>query len=467
MKRIVIIGGGIGGLATAWHAQQADPTCAITICESGPRWGGLIASEDLEGNRIETGPDALLSNKAAGVRLIESLGLRDEIVNTAPEARQAYIARGSDLVPIPQGLDMVAPARIWPFLTSPIVSWPAKLRMAAELIIPRRKETGDESLGAFVRRRMGREVLERIVQPLAGAIHSVDPDELSVEAVFPRFHELELNHGSIIRGLRQGRAVAAASGPRYGLFISLRDGLGRLVDVLVDALKPGLDMRLSCPIQEIVRHGSGWLIRGDADSMPADAVVLAVPAPVSARLLHRVDPSLSALLADIPYHGVATVNIICDRPSLVRMPAGAGLVVPRTEGRTIFACSFASQKFLGRHRPDEVILRAAVGGGMGASIFRKSDSEILAGVQRDLRELVGMEGSPRAVRLQRWPSSLPHYRVGHRGHIGRIRSAESAHASLALVGNAYDGTGIPDVLAGSLRAVSRLFGRESDTLPGG
>jgi len=454
--KTVIIGGGIGGLATAWYVQQFDPLAEIVICEASPRWGGLIASSQLDGNHIERGPDAILSVKPAGLRLIHELGLADDIVTTNPAARQAYIARGQRLVPIPAGLDLVAPARIWPFLCSSIVGWGTKLRMACDVILPRRKTSGDESLASFVRRRMGQGALRHIVQPLVGAIHSVDPEDLSVEAVFPRFHQLETTHRSLIRGLRASAPQSGVSGPRYGLFISLRGGLERLVTTLVSRLAPRQDLRLQCPVYTLARTNSGWQVDTAQGSITADTVVLALPAPRAAALMAAIDPGMSAALAAIPYHGVATVNVICKQAALARLPPGAGMVVPRHEQRTLFACSFASQKFAERNKPGHVIVRAAVGGGLDATRLTFSDEAIIAGVHHDLGELIGLTGTPIATVVSRWPASLPHYRVGHVDFIRQLRRAEAQLPGLVLVGNAYEGTGIPDVIAGAEAAARRL-----------
>lgn len=469
--KIGIIGGGIGGLSSAWYLRQQCPDATITVMEAGSRWGGVVMTESVDNATLEHGPDAILTAKPAAMTLIRELGLQDQVIGTQESARRAYVVKGQRLIPVPDGLQLMAPSRIWPFVTSGIISLPGKLRMACEPFIARRTDAGDESLGSFVRRRLGAEALESIAQPLIGAIHSADPDELSLQAVFPRFADWERDFGSIIRGMRSSAKAQPsggdrdAAGPRYSLFATLQGGLGTLIGALVVQMQNDVALRLNYSVRSITRIDHGWRVNSSwGESAIFDAIIIAAPAHVAAQLLQPVSNNLladlaaelSAALQGIAYHSVATVNAVFDRSAVARLPSGAGFVVPRREQRQVFACSFASQKFAGRCSAEQIILRAAVGGGAGAAHFRRSDEELLASALRDLRDLLGTQGEPRLTRVIRWPTSLPQYRVGHVDRVRSIRSLESQLPGFGLVGNAYEGTGLPDVIAGAVATARRL-----------
>ena len=302
-KQVVVIGGGIGGLATAFHLQRRDPTLRITVMESATRLGGVLQTTTVDGLVLEQGPDSLLRSKPAGMELINLLGLAGDLQDTEPDSRRSLIARGGRLLPVPEGLYLLAPGKVWPFFWSRLISWRGKLRMLQDLIIPG-ATMEDETLGSFVRRRLGREALERIAQPLVSGIYTADPERLSLAATMPQFLQMERDHGSLLLAMRRrmrDQHAAAASGPRYSLFTSLRGGLQRLADVLVERLRSaGVELRTATGCTGIRRAGSRWVVRLAEGEIEADAVVVATPAWAAAALVRDVDGELATALAGIP-----------------------------------------------------------------------------------------------------------------------------------------------------------------------
>ena len=459
-RHLVVVGGGIGGLSAAFHAQLLDPALRVTVLEAAPRLGGVVQTATDGGLVLELGPDSLLRSKPAGLELIRLLGLEGELQDTEPDARSSLIARGGRLLKVPDGLYLLAPARVWPFLWTRIIGWRGKLRMLKDLILPA-STAEDETLGSFVRRRLGPEALERIAQPLVSGIYTADPERLSLAATMPQFLEMERVHGSVLLAMRhrgRDRQVAAASGARYGLFTSLKGGLQRLVGALEARLRAtGAELRTAAGCSGIRREGAQWRVRLADGDLLADAVVVATPAWAAAALLRDVDGELSAALAGIPYAGVATVNLVFHREQIPALPQAAGFVVPAVEGRSLIACSFSSRKYGGRTPDGLVVLRAFVGGALHAHHLERDDEQLVKELLKDLRELLGITSAPQRTLVTRWPRAMAQYHLGHLARVAGIRAAEARLAGLALVGNGYEGVGIPDVVAQAQAACRRLF----------
>lgn len=467
MTRIAVVGGGIGGLATAYRLlerhRNAGTLATITIYEAGQRWGGVIASSQESGFTLEHGPDSILRSKPAGLKLITDLGLEGDLQPTEETARRSLIARGRRLLPIPEGLYLLAPGKWWPFLCSPLMSWSGKLRMALDLLLPRRDALlSEESLADFVRRRLGREALERIAQPMISGIYTADPEQLSLVSTMPQFIEMEQKHRSLLLAMRarlRDPQVAAAAGPRYGLFTSLRGGLQRLTDRLVEVLSPQCTMRLNTPVALAVRdEGRFFLKLADGRHEEYDQVVLAGPANAMSPIVRGLDQVLGYLLASVPYAGVACINLAFRREQLPDLPAAAGFVVPAVEKRTTIACTFADRKYGGRAPSTHVLLRAFVGGALHESALEQGDATLVEGVLGDLRDLLGLQGQPLFARVHRWPKAMAQFVLGHSEQLKVIRAREAIVPGLALVGNAYEGVGIPDLAAQAEAAADRLVG---------
>ena len=453
--RIVIIGGGISGLAAAHRVLELNPAAQVTILEASSRLGGTIQTEYRDGFLIERGPDSFISEKPQAVALAKRLGLESRLIETNEKYRRSFIVRNGRLRPVPEGFQLLAPSRMWPFITSDIFSVTGKARMAADLFLPRKNTNGttDESLASFVRRRLGAEALDRMAQPMVGGIYTADPETLSLRATLPRFLEMERKHRSLILAMmRQGRAQkSGTSGARYSLFLSFDRG----VQVLVDALTQiKADFRLNTRAQRLT-FDQGWTITTDKDeALKADAVCLAVPAYIAASLLTG---ELAGKLREIKYASTATINFGYRRAAIAHPLNGFGFVVPFIEKRSLIACTFSSVKFSGRVPDGHVLLRAFAGGALQPEIFELDESELAARVEADLRELLGINEAPLFVETAKWERSMPQYEVGHLDRIVEIENEVSQFPGLALAGNSYRGAGIPDCIRSGEAAAELLL----------
>jgi oxygen-dependent protoporphyrinogen oxidase len=461
--RIAVIGGGIAGLAAAHRlvelARPPRGEIDVRLFEAGPRLGGTIATERGDDFIIEAGPDAFLTEKPHALKLCERLGLIDRIVGTREEFRRTYIVRGAKLHPLPEGFLLLAPTRFWPLLFSSLFSWHGKCRMALDLILPRGPSQTDESLTSFVTRRLGREALERVAQPLVGGIYTSDPDRLSVAATMPRFLEMERKHRSIILAMWKQQRLGssrAGSGARWSLFASFRDGMQELVDALAKRLPEGV-VHLQTPVRTLRRSADGWLLNGD---LRCDAVILAAPALASARMLSEQDSVLSAELRDIPYASSATVTLAYRREDIPHPLDCFGFVVPAIEGRDILACTFSSLKFPSRAPAEFILLRCFVGGQLQPHLLDRDDPALEETVRRELGQLLGIVADPVLRRAHRHPEAMPQYHVGHLDRVERIeRRTSENHPGLQLVGAAYRGVGIPDCIRSGEEAAERVLER--------
>lgn len=447
LPRTLIVGGGIGGLSLAFRlVQRGVAPASITVLEAAPRWGGLLQSTRRDGLLLEHGPDSIIRSKPAGVALWRDLGLEEEFVASEPGARRALIAQGRRLIAVPDGLHLLAPAKFWPFLTSPLLSWRGKLRAVGDLLLPRRAATApEESLGQFVRRRFGRELFERIAQPLMSGIYTADPETLSVAAALPQFIAWERQHRSLILAARARHREQPASGPRYGLFVSLRDGLHRCIERLIERLA-GVDLRLGSAVRRITRADNAWRLALDRGPLDGQRLAIAGPAHLAASLLREVDPTLADDLAAIPYAGSVILNLGFAADQL-DLPNAAGFVVPAVERRTVLATTFMSVKYAGRAPAGTHLLRVFLGGAGRETLLDLPDQELVRQACADLRDLLGLRGEPRTVTVDRWPRSMAQFLIGHGQRVAHIRNRAAALPDCALLGNGYEGVGIPDVIA--------------------
>lgn len=462
-KRIVVIGGGITGLAAANRvreiAGEKHPGLEVLLIEASERVGGPISTIRRDGFLIEEGPDAFITTKPWGLNLCRRLGLDGELIETNDTKRKTYILRGSGLVEIPEGFVMLAPSRLTPFLTSPLFSWPGKLRMLMDLVIPR-KRGGDESVAGFVRRRLGKEALERVAQPMIGGIYTGDAERLSLRATMPQYMELEEEHGSVIAGMlrtyrQKSQARKRDSGARYSMFVSFRNGMSTLTDRLVSVLGEGT-VRLGEKARDITKSGNGYIISTDRDSYDADGVVITTPAFAAARLVEKTDPETAALLAGIEYAS-SVVAILAYKLSDIKRPIdGFGFVVPAIEKRTMIACSFSSEKFQGRAPEGYTVLRAFAGGMLGPEVLDLSDEAIAERIKSELGAVLGITGEPVFSFVKRYPNSLPQYYVGHMELVRKIAAGIRKLKGFEIAGSALGGVGIPDCINSGERAAEKV-----------
>ena len=503
-RRIAIIGGGLSGLAAAHRLMEltqpaslpASSRCEITLLEAGPRLGGIVGTTHLNGYLIDTGADSFLTNKPGAIGLCRRLGLEDKLVATDPRYRGVHVVCEGRPVPVPTGFQLLSPTAIWPMLTTPILSPWGKLRLLMESCVPSRiardaTELADESLASFVRRRFGREVLERLVQPLVGGIYTSDPEQLSLAATLPRFLEQEREFGSLIRAARaaksnestrgaQSRPATSSdqtsSGARYGLFTGLAGGMEDLLAALRSRVEAGCTVKLNTRVTAIQRpltnpQREQGVFRSAASASPFrltlsdgthhsfDAVIVATTTHHAALLLDGLAPELATELRQIEYASSAIV-VTGHRLADVAHPLDSfGLVVPHRERRRILATSFSSRKFPKRAPAGSVLLRTFVGGAMQPELNDLPDDELLRIVQSELNELLGVRGEPELSLVVRYPRAMPQYHVGHLDRVARIEALTARHSGLALAGNAYRGVGIPDAIQSGESAAERTLAK--------
>jgi len=451
--RIIVVGGGIAGLAAAHRvierSRAEQRPVDLLLLEARQRLGGSIGTERIDGFVIESGPDSFISEKPWALKLCERIGFTDRLVRTRDQDRRTYVVHGGKLHMLPDGFLLLAPTQFWPLITTRLFTWPGKMRMALDLVLPRGPERRDESLGSFVTRRLGREALERVAQPLVGGIYTADPDDLSLAATMPRFLEMERRSRSIIWTMwsqirRTSAAARSTSGARWSLFVSADNGMQSLTDAIAATLPEG-SVRLGTPVEPIVRDGV-WRVRAGNEEICADALILATPAHHAARSLANLDPGLSAELREIPYASSATVSLAYREDQIPQKLNGFGFVVPLIEARSIVACTYSSIKYPGRAPAGHVLMRAFVGGALQQDLYHQDDAAMARSVRSELRDLLGITGEPVLTRIHRHANAMPQYRVGHLDRMTRIDAAVARHRTLGLAGNAYRGVGIPDCI---------------------
>jgi len=463
---VVVVGSGLSGLAAADALARAG--WAVTILGPADRVGGVVDTIHQDGWLIERSADCFLASRPEVVPLAERLGISAELVGVQPAARRALVWHAGRLLPVPKGFRLLAPGRTWPLLMSPILTVSGKCRVLGERFVApgRAAAEADESLESFAVRRLGREAFEKLVQPLAAGIWTADPARLSMAAACADFLALEREAGSLWAGerarLRAQPAAAEAAGARYGQFLSFASGMGRLPQRLADELQRSGVRFVPTLATSVGRSTAGrWdvAVSGAAAPLSADAVVVATPADVSARLLTALDEQLGAELAAIEYAGSCIVSLGFARERVSHPLAAAGLVIPRSAHRRILAVSFASSKFPGRAPPGCVLLRVFVGGALDPDVMRLADAEMTDLAVSEVRLLLGARGDPQLAHVERWQGAMPQYHVGHGPRVARIAAAVARHPGLALAGAAYTGVGIPQVIASGQAAAARITGR--------
>jgi len=476
--RTAIIGGGIAGLAAAYELEQARQKGAeveYTLFEARARLGGCLASEIVGGAALERGPDSFLSEKPAAAELCRELGLGGELTPSNDAERKTYIVVRNRLVALPDGLMFLVPTKLIPTALTRLFSWKTKVRMGLELLLPPRPSGQDEAVAALVERHFGREVVERLADPLLSGIFGGDAAQLSARTVLPRLVEMESEYGSLTRGMlaahRKMRAArpanakgSAPSTPR-SIFTALRGGMQQLVDAVSTRLDPA-SVRLSTPVTLLEKTAGGWEIEAGGATEYYDAVIVASPAWAAGALLGRVDAALGEELSGIPYSSSITVNLIYDEARLGRLPDGFGFLVPAVEGRAMLACTFVHRKFLGRTPRGKAVLRAFLGGMKNEALVAVPDAELVAIVRRELSEIlgegvVGMGIEPEFAQVSRWSRAMAQYAVGHQERRQRIAARVAALPGLRLAGNAYDGIGIPDCIRLGRLAAKELIAARS------
>lgn len=457
--RVAIIGGGIAGLATAYYLQEGAREAGVrldcTVLERDGRFGGKVVTDRRDGFVVEGGPDCFLTQKPWALELIRRLGMEDRLLPTNEASRKVFIVWKGRLRQLPEGVLLIVPTRFRPFIFSTLISPLAKLRMGLDIILPRRKETGDESVASFVRRRLGQEALDKIAEPLMGGIHVSDPERQSLLASFPRFAEIERKHRSLILGMLAARRSRSARKTRpLPQFMTMREGLGELIEGLVGKLD-GVSLRLNSAVAAVSRDETGTyhVALEGGESLGADAVVLATPAYVTASLVEGLDPALADRLRAIRYVTTATVSFGFRRRDISNPLNGFGLVIPCKEGRLITGCTWSSTKFDNRAPADHVLVRCFLGGAVNEEPALLPEAEMVRIAREEMRELMGIGAEPVLTQVYRWSNGHPQYDVGHLDRMAELDRHVATHPGLHLIGSSYRGVGLPDCIrSGALAA---------------
>ncbi len=412
MRRAVVVGGGISGLSCAYELRKAGVPAAVVEPD---RLGGTIRTERIGDFIVEAGPDSFLAMKPWARMLCEEIGLADRLIGTS--TRRVYILSDGRFHELPDGFYLTIPTKVLPFLTSRLISLRGKLRMAMDLVVPRGPALEDESIGSFIRRRLGREALEKLAEPIMAGIYLSASDELSLRCTFPRLADMERKHRSLIAAMRLAKHPSSGAGP----FLTLRGGMQEMIDRLVSRM-PGVEFIIGRRALSLERGGDGWIVRLDDGLLKAGAVILAIPAHAAARLW----PGVPA----VKYVSTCTVSLAYRK---FRDLDASGFVIRRSEGRKILACTWSSAKFEGRAPAGHVLLRCFIGG-------LRPDAESAA--REEMRDLLGACEDPVFARTHYWTDANPVYEVGHQG---RMREFEATlPPGLYLAGSGFHGVGVPD-----------------------
>lgn len=438
---MVIVGGGVSGLATAYFLGKLG--IGSTLIEKSDRLGGLIRTDLVEGCRLEAGPDSYIAAKPAVTDLAQELaGLNDQIIGSKDEKRRIFVVREGRLVPMPQGMAMMVPAQWGPVLRSRLFSFRTKCSFFAELFCTPVERRTDVSVNEFIADHFGKEVLQYVVQPLLSGVYGGDSDRLSAESVLPRFLAYERKYGSLIRGARQERRKTPK---KSSLFLSFRGGMQALTDSLAHAVAESTTV-VHAEATRVERARTGWHVYAGEGRVDADQVVLACPAHASARLLEGSEPPLAMELARIRYSSAILVNLVYERSELPHDGDGFGFLVPLDERRSIAAATWVTTKFPDRAPAHFAVLRAFIVEPEVTELLTFPKEELIGLVRAEFKRLIGIEAAPRLEIVQAWPCSMPQYEVGHRRRWEKIFQLMAQRRGLYVTGNAYDGVGVPDCI---------------------
>jgi protoporphyrinogen/coproporphyrinogen III oxidase len=473
MKKVIIIGGGIAGLAAAYRLQEeisAGAELECEVLEASDQFGGKIATERSDGFVIERGPDSFISQKPAAIELCKKLGLGDRLVGTNKDQTKTYVYTGKKLVTMPDGLSLMIPTQFLPFALTPLFSIAGKIRMGLDLLIPKKRGKADESLASFVRRRMGEEALQKMAEPMLAGIYASDPETMSIQSTFPMFVQTEQKYRSLILGMLARKRQMLMHKPNgnhksFSLFMTLKNGLGEMVESVIDK-SPDVSFRTNAKAREVVKQDTGWQVTlEEGETLEADSVIFATPARLSAEFLQPFAPKVAELLNGIKYVSTATATLAYRKEGFSHPLNGFGFVVPRSEGRKILACTWTSSKFPHRTPDGYVMLRCFVGGAKNEELAEQDEDAIAAMVKKELADLMGIHQEPEICKVFHNRKSNVQYRVGHVGLIDAVQNELSAFPGLFLTGSAYTGIGIPDCIQNGTRAAEAAINLLTDKSP--
>ncbi|HJU52329.1 MAG TPA: protoporphyrinogen oxidase [Acidimicrobiia bacterium] len=444
--RVVVIGGGISGLAAAHRLSTLG--LSVTLVDKSERLGGKVSTDHVDGFVIESGPDSFVAGKETVIELATELGIEDQIISTRPEHRGSYVWSRHRLHPLPEGLLLMTPSRLGPLFRSSLLSRRGRLRAAGDLLVPRRQAEGDESLESFVVRRLGREVLDRIAEPLIAGIHAAEPASMSLEASFPRFLEMERDHRSLILA---ARALSKRASTVTSHFASFRRGMGELTAALIESLEV-TDRKTAV---SVIRLRDGAVNRfsvdlSDGTQIGADGVVLAVPARDAVALLRDTSPGAGDAVGGIRQVSTTAVTLAY-RSDQIPVLSGTGFVIPAVEGRRLMGVSYLSRKWEERVPSEQfVLLRAFLRRGAAEG---RLPTEV---ARAELADLIGIRARPILERTHHWDDGLHQYTLGHRQRVAKAEQCLQAIPGLAIAGAAFHGIGLNECIASGRRAADQI-----------
>jgi len=473
MPNVIIIGGGIAGLAAAVHlksgAKAYGKTVDVLVLEKNNRIGGKILTEKIDNHLVEGGPDSFLPEKVWSVNLARHLGLEPEMLPSNDQFKGTFIYSRKKLHSLPEGVMLMVPTSFWPMAKSNLISWPGKIRMGMEVFMPKRKSRDDESLASFVTRRLGRECLEKIAEPLVAGIHTSNPDNMSVLATFPRFVQMEQKSGSLILGMisamksrphatLSGPSHPGHAGPKMTYFMSFKNGMQALPQACAEHI--GKDsVRLNAGVKAVEPKGKGYsVILESGESLEADHVMFASASYDSLEMVKGFDASLAAKMGVIQWSSSATVSIVFKKED-VRVPLrGFGFIVPRVEGRRINAATYSSIKWSYRAPDDTIMVRVFVGGGHHEELVHElDDAGMVRMVLEELDTVLGLKANALFSKVYRWYKGMPKYTVGHLEQIAVLDRMLATHPGLHLIGCSYKGIGIGDCVHEAQIAAEKIL----------
>ncbi|MFI2630605.1 protoporphyrinogen oxidase [Streptomyces collinus] len=453
--QVVVIGAGIAGLAAAHRLLERG--ARVTVLEASDRVGGKLLPGEVAGARVDLGAESMLARRPEAVALARDVGLADRL--RPPATATASLWTRGALRPFPKGHVMGVPGTA--SALAGVVSEEGLARIERDAELPRTEVGDDVAVGEYVAERLGREVVDRLLEPMLGGVYAGDAYRISMRSAVPQLFQVARTHASLTEGVRELQAKAAAAQQTGPVFMGIRGGIGTLPLAVADSVRArGGEILTRTPVTELRRTPEGgWQIRSGEREWLADAVVLAAPAPAAARLLRPENPAAAAELDGVEYASMALITLAYRR-SGTALPDGSGFLVPPVDGRTIKASTFASQKWgwIADENPDLVVLRTSVGRYGETEILQRDDTGLVEVSRQDLKAATGLDATPVATRVTRWDAGLPQYPVGHHARVARIREHVARLPGLAVCGAAYDGVGIPACIASAYAAVDQIRG---------
>ena len=473
-KRIAIIGGGISGLSAAQRLCRemtepgalAEPGATpasgaapfrLTLMEASPRLGGIIQSSKQDGFLFEHSADSFIVTDElpwAG-RLCEQVGI--ELTETSSENRGALILRDGQFYPIPAGLQLMTVRDLSSVLRSPLLGWRGKLRVAMERFVPRVSHSREESLQQFATRRFGKEMFERIVQPLVGGIYTADPAKLSVAAALPQYTAMERRYGTLARAAAASKSPKDDRGARYGLFRTPIHGMQSLIDAVKENIS-GTDIRTNTKVSSVERGDGHWIVSTDDQQRHEfDGVLCSTPITRLGGIVSQASTQLSQTTEEIKCVSTAIVCMGFRRSQIAHPLNAFGCVIPAIENRKILAISFTNRKFPTRAPEGHMLLRVFVGGALQSELAELDDDALMKTVTDEIQPLLGVEGPPVTSRIVRWPKTTPQYHLGHLERVAAIERHVSELPNFEIAGNAFRGVGVPQCVRSGWDAADRLI----------